>query len=121
MSGDTSITADRLVGALRDLLSREAVAARAASGTRVRALQARIEPLVALLARIAAEPSGSYLAGDIARLVETMRHNRLLMQQSLMRIRMEIEAKSQAVARIRRVNPAYRARGAVARRLDASS
>jgi hypothetical protein len=121
MKADTAITADRLIGALRDLMSREAVAARAGSGTRVRALQERIEPLVALLARIASEPSVSYLSRDIADLVETRRQNRLLMQQSLMRLRMEIESKNETLGRLRRVRPAYQSASPVARRLNATT
>jgi hypothetical protein len=121
MKNGSSITADRLVEALRDLLSREALAARAGSGTRVRALQERIKPMVALLARLASEPSGSFLAGDISELVEKMRQNRLLMQQSLMRLRMEIESRSEALGRARRIKPIYRAKPTVAVRLNASS
>ena len=110
--------ADRLIVALDDLLSREAHAARSGSGLRVRDLQARIEPLVAALANLAGESPGHGFSAKVASLVEKRRQNIVLMQESLGRMRSEIDARAETLARIRRVSPAYLPQANPAPRLD---
>lgn len=113
-------TADRLVAALRDLLSREAVAARSGSASRVRAIQARISPLVVALSKMLSQLSPD-LKEDVAELVEARRQNTLLMKEALLQIRSNIKATSEALGRVRKVGPAYRRGTAVASRLYAST
>jgi hypothetical protein len=106
---------------LGDLLSREAVEAMAGAGLRVRALQARIEPLVTALSELAAESSHRHLAGAIQGLVEKRRRNQLLMQEALVRIRGEIDSRTRALERLRRVRPVYGKQNAVATRLNVAT
>jgi|GEM_PF-2479433 hypothetical protein len=111
--------ADRIMEALCDLLSREAVAARAASGLRVRSVQARIKPLMEALSRMAAFSASPGFNQAMARLSERRSDNLRLMREALARIRSERDARSAALARIQRVGPVYSGRIPVASRLDA--
>ena len=121
MSRGASQTADRLVAALGDLLSREAIEALAGAGLRVRALQARISPLVTALSDLASDPAEPQLAGAIGKLVEKRKHNQALMQESLARMRRELDGRGRALERLRRVRPVYGRQNAVATRLNAAS
>ncbi len=114
-------TGERLVAALGDLLSREAVEALAGAGLRVRALQARIEPLVTALSQLAAEASQRHLAGAIRGLAEKRLQNQRLMQDSLVRMRGEIDSRTRALERLRRVRPVYGKQNAVATRLNVAT
>jgi hypothetical protein len=116
---DSPQSAERIVSALRDLLSREAVAARAGSGLRVRAIQARTKPLVEALNGMSALAVSSRLKQAVADLAETRRRNLFLMKEAVGRIRREMNSRSVALARIRRIGPVYRSRTAVASRLNA--
>jgi hypothetical protein len=116
---DSPQAADRIVAALQDLLSREAVAARAGSGLRVRKVQERITPLLESLARMAAPSLSPSIDESIAGLADTRRQNVLLMQNALRRIGREIDSRAKALERVRRVSPAYAARTPVASRLNA--
>jgi|SRR5271165_4444250 len=116
-----SEAADRLVAALGDLLSREAVEARAGAGSRVRSIQERISPVVESLSKLAKESPNPRLAGALERLVEKRRQNRLVMQAALNSLRRDIEDRTKALERLRYVGPAYRPRNLVASRLNAST
>lgn len=112
---------ERLVAALGDLLSREAVEALAGAGLRVRALQSRIAPLVAALAKIAAETPHGPLKSAIEGLAEKRRQNQALMSKSLSRLRDEIDLRGFALDRARRVRPAYAKHRAIATRLNVAT
>ncbi len=121
MSRGTFQTADRLAAALGDLLSREAVEVRSGAGLRVRALQARIGPLVAALVKLAAESPGHPFSGVVAGLVEKRRQNRMLMQRTLREMRQVIDSREETLQRMRHVSPVYRRQCAVASRLNATT
>lgn len=121
MSKRSFKTADRLIAALNRLLSREEAAVRAGSGLRVRALQSRIAPLIATLARLGEESPGHEFSRGIVPLVEKRRQNMLLMKESLATIRREINARAEMLGRIRRVSPAYNPQVKIASRLNATS
>jgi hypothetical protein len=121
MSARSFQTAERLVGALRRLLASEEIEIRRGSGLRVRALQSRITPLVATLARLAADSPEYEISRGVQNLLEQRRRNTLLMRESLGKMRQGIDARSDALARIRVVGPAYGPRASVASRLDAVS
>jgi hypothetical protein len=121
MTGNRIQAAERLVGALGDLLLREAVAARSGRGSRVRAVQARIRPVVAALSALARESPQPRLAGAISSLVERRRQNQLLMKAALVRLREQIDTRSRALGRLQRVSPLYARRRAVASRLNVST
>jgi hypothetical protein len=114
----SSQAADRILGALGDLLSREAVAARAGSGLRVRAIQERMKPLVEALPELAVQSRSPQVTESISRLRELRRQNVLLMQEALRRICREIHSRTDALDRARRISPAYGARIAVASNLN---
>jgi hypothetical protein len=121
MRGGAFQTADRLVAALGDLLDREAVEARCGSGTRVRAIQERIAPLVEALTRLAAESPGHDFAGGLAALAEKRRRNAILIEAAVAKLRQEMEFRSQASKRLSRISPAYGLRPGTSTRLNASS
>ncbi len=121
MSTSPAGTGERLVAALGDLLSREAVEAMAGAGLRVRALQARIEPLVTALSELAEESSQKHLSGAIRGLGEKRRRNELLMHESLVRLRGEIDSRTRKLERLRRVRPVYGKQNAVATRLNVAT
>lgn len=121
MSRGSFQSVDRLAAALSDLLSREAVEARAGSGLRVCALQARIQPLVAALARLAGESPGHAFAGIVASLLEKRRQNTLLMQCKLRDMKRALDAGDETLRRIRHVSPVYRRQACVASRLNATT
>jgi hypothetical protein len=121
MNRGAAATGERLVAALGDLLSREAVEAMAGAGLRVRALQARISPLVAALSKLAAESPPGPLAGAIAGLARKREQNQALMCHSLARLRGEIETRAQALERLKRVRPAYGKQRAVATCLNVAT
>jgi hypothetical protein len=110
---------ERIEDALADLLEREALAARAGSGTRVLAIQERIRPLVEAVSSLAAQSRSPRARESVGRLAEARRQNRLLMQAALGRIRLEIDLKKAALERVRRLSPAYRRGSPVALRLNA--
>jgi len=114
-------TADRLVSALGDLLDREAVAARSGSGTRVRAIQGRIGPLIEALTRLAVESPGHAFAGALAALAEKRRRNTALIEAALAKVRRDVELRAQASQRLGRISPAYGQRPETSSRLNASS
>jgi hypothetical protein len=107
MNRGATATGERLVAALGDLLSREAMEALAGAGLRVRALQARISPLVAAVSKLAAEAPRGPLAGAIEGLARQREHNQALMRHSLARLRGEIETRAQALERLKQMRPAY--------------
>lgn len=121
MSESATAKGERLVAALADLLSREAVEALAGAGLRVRALQSRITPLVAALSKIAADSPHGPLQGAIEGLAEKRRQNQALMSRSLSRLRDEIDARGYALDRVKRVRPAYGKHRAVATRLNVAT
>ena len=112
---------ERLVAALGDLLSREAVAALAGAGLRVRALQSRISPLVAALSKLTAETRHGNLRSAVEGLAEKRRQNQALMSRSLSRLRDEIDSRGLALERLKRVRPAYCKHRAVATRLNVAT
>ncbi len=115
----SSHAAERIVAALDDLLAREAVAARAASGSRLRVIQSRITPLLESLSEMAEHLRSPRIRESMVGLAEKRRRNVLLMQDALLRIRREIDSRSEALERVRRVSPAYGGRTPVASRLNA--
>jgi hypothetical protein len=116
---DSSQAAARIVTALDNLLAREALAARSASGTRLRVIQRRITPLLESLSEMAGQLRSPQIRESMMGLAEKRRKNVLLMQDALLRIRREIDSRSEALERVRRVSPAYGGRTPVASRLNA--
>jgi hypothetical protein len=116
---DSLQAAGRILAALDELLAREAVAARAASGSRLRVIQNRITPLLESLSEMAGELRSPRIRESMLCLAEKRRQNVLLMQDALLRIRREMDSRAEAVERLRRVSPAYGARMPVASRLNA--
>jgi len=112
-------TAERIVASLGELLAREAVAARAGSGSRVLAIQVRIAPLLEALSGMAGQLRSAWIHAALLGLAERRRQNVLLMQEALLKTRREIDSRSEALERLRRVRPAYGARTPVASRLNA--
>jgi len=110
--------ARRLIAALADLLAREALAARGGSGLAVRALQARISPLIRRLVELSEPGFDPELAEAWAEIRQRREDNRRLMEAARERLRAEIAAKTANLGRLRRIAPAYRRRPGAATYLD---
>jgi hypothetical protein len=101
---------DRIIGAADRLLEREAALAVAGSGSAILALRRQISPLLAHLARLAAEDGDSSRQAALGRLIERRRGNLTLMRSALDRLRCGLEARSEALRALARAEATYRSR-----------
>jgi hypothetical protein len=98
----------RLLAALEDLASQEAVLVRSLDLVEALQLADRAAPLVTEVCGLAAEPDAAEIRPAVAALVERRRRSAVCLEEHLARVREELRRLDEARRRTARTAPAYR-------------
>ena len=114
-------TATRLLLALEDLVSREAVVLRSTNYLEAVTIQERARPLILELARLANQPGVADLKPRVDALMEQRIASWHYIDANLGRMQDELARINEARVRLARFAPVYGARGAKPSRLNAAA
>jgi hypothetical protein len=104
---DAQQTAHRLLAALEDLASQEAVLLRSLDLVEAVQISERAAPLVEKLCALAGDPDLAPLRPRIEELVAQRRRNAVLLDSHLARLQSELRRIDEARSRLSRVAPVY--------------
>jgi hypothetical protein len=98
---------NRLLGALDDLVSREAAMLAAGDYLAVNAIQRRAEPLVAGLAALGESAADAVARAKVAALLARRQHSMDFLESQLETARAELLAVEESTQRVSRIAPVY--------------